>query len=119
MSGWACLSQLVPSSNLLLHFFSKQYCATSCRCVLREPSVGRPRKRRLPLTIVQAIEMTNLSSHHDQGESEEEVWQTPHRLMRKLHELLRATLWQPLEKQGQVTSFKSLSDLSNRALNIL
>jgi hypothetical protein len=79
--------------------------------------------RRLPPTIVQATEMNNLSSHHDQDESQERhpvaVWQGPQGLMRKLHELLRAVLWRPLEKEGQTMSFKRLSNLSSWALNIL
>jgi hypothetical protein len=71
---------------------------------------------------VQAIEITNLSFHLDQGKSQERhpvvVWQAPHGLMRKLQELLRDVLWWPLEKQGQVESFKRLSDCSRRVLNI-
>jgi hypothetical protein len=74
-------------SLLVFHRFSKQICATLCRCLLREQPAGGPLKRRLSPMTVQAGEMTNLPFLLDQGGSQErhpvDVEQSHHRLMRK------------------------------------
>jgi hypothetical protein len=74
-------------SLLVFYHFSKQICATLCRCLLREQQAGGPLKWRLSPTTVPVREMTNLSFCLDQDGSQErhtvDVEQTHYGLMRK------------------------------------